>query len=142
MDRANTIYNRILKIVEKSIGHDGSTFNGELDNYAKFMIPKWRGVYAADQIPKLKKGESAIINLDDSDEPGSHWVSIYQSTKLIVYDSFGRKTSKILPSAMKFKPIDADYDAEQSKKEANCGQRSMAWLILLTRWSEKLAMEI
>src|SRR5271154_3276662 len=38
-------------------------------------FPEFKGVFAADEKPdKLKDGEGVIFNLDDHDEPGSHWV--------------------------------------------------------------------
>ena len=39
----------------------------------------FKGVFAADNVPVSSGDEAAcyVVNLDDSDEPGSHWISIY-----------------------------------------------------------------
>ena len=70
----------------------------------------------------------AIINLDEHDEPGSHWIAMVKhNNDLLVYDSFGRKTTDILPNFNK-EVIDTDYDAEQQINEDNCGARCVAFL--------------
>lgn len=56
----------------------------------------YRGTYAADLIPKRKiiknKPEFYVVNLDDSNLPGSHWIGIYlTATKIEIFDSGGRK---------------------------------------------------
>ena len=89
-------------------------------------------------IPKLTlKTPYCIVNVDKSDMPGSHWMAIAKDTEggkgAILYDSFGRKNSKIIPS-LQFSGnggiIDCDRDAEQKISEDNCGARSIAWLIM------------
>lgn len=48
----------------------------------------WQGVHMRDQIPRITG--SAIINLDDSANAGTHWTAIYQTPREIYYfDSFG-----------------------------------------------------
>ena len=41
----------------------------------------FKGVFAADNVPVRRMDETAcyVVNLNDSDEPGSHWIGIYVS---------------------------------------------------------------
>jgi len=61
--------------------------------YAKQLkIPKFRGVFMRNSLPSdgPQCHESAIINLDDSKGPGTHWVAYRKKGNDVVYfDSFG-----------------------------------------------------
>jgi hypothetical protein len=141
--RINAINEQLVKLVEKHLKHDQSTFNTEL--HAKgldYFGKKFAGVFAADQIPRLPFGHYAIANLDKSNQPGSHWIALARSPKhYIVYDSFGRNTKKILPT-LTMSNIQTDNDAEQSPTEDNCGQRCLAWLLLFDNWGQRMAMKL
>jgi len=146
--RAEEIYKIILQdIVRTKLGFT-TTFGKTLNNYMRKMVgSKFHGVYPSDKIPVLtSKKKYAIINLDTSTGPGSHWVAIAKSgPNIIVYDSFGRKSKKILSSVFKSGngiPIDTDKDAEQSQSELSCGQRSCAWLIMYDSFGSELALLI
>ena len=80
----------------------------------------------------------AIFNLDTKKQPGSHWVAVVKDKKhYIVYDSFGRDIK------LKQKNyIMTDKDAEQSVEESNCGQRSVAWLVVVAVKGIKTALTI
>lgn len=55
-------------------------------------IPHFRGVFMRDELPKSgpRRCESGIINLDDKNGPGSHWVAYKKINDRIMYfDSFG-----------------------------------------------------
>ena len=131
-------YNHILNdIVEPLLGKQ-STLASDLERIGKKMLGvKFKGVYASDKIPNLNNLSCyCIVNVDKSDMPGSHWMSIAKDTEgkgAILYDSFGRKNSKIIPS-LQFsgngRIIDCDRDSEQKISEDNCGARSIAWLIM------------
>ena len=48
------------------------------------------GTYSKDNVPILKNNESTIINLQDSDKKGSHWVSYKKIVnKIFYFDSYG-----------------------------------------------------
>ena len=52
--------------------------NFDLLKYAKKLkIPYFRGVYMRNALPKRGplKRESAIVNLDNKEGPGTHWVA-------------------------------------------------------------------
>ena len=51
---------------------------------------KFQGVFPFDLLPKRQLG-AYVINLDDHDEPGSHWVAVYDDGKMVEYfDSYGQ----------------------------------------------------
>ena len=146
-ERANTIYEFILnEIVIPAIGSK-TTFQNDLQLYGKRMLgEKFHGVFASDLIPKLtKRRPYAILNLDKSNEPGSHWIAVSKNGNgVIVYDSFGRKSAKIIPDLMtgNGEVLDTEYDAEQDQRETNCGARSMAFLMLQDGWGTELSRYI
>ena len=134
-----------------------TTYTQDLEKAGHQLLGSYfHGVCASDKIPtSLSKTKPyAIVNLDKSDEAGSHWIAVAhhpKEKKLYVYDSYGRPTQKMSPFLLKSikkkyphtKLIDADTsDAEQTKKEKNCGQRSLAWLFLFHCWGAELAVLI
>ena len=70
-----------------------------LDNYpmSNLKIDKilknnenYIGTYSKDNVPILKNNQSTIINLQDSDKKGSHWVSYKKiGNKIFYFDSYG-----------------------------------------------------
>ena len=63
--------------------------NIEINEYYK-NEPRFNGVYSRNNLPnKIKKG-AYVINLDEHENAGTHWVSLFVKTKYTVYfDSFG-----------------------------------------------------
>jgi len=119
-------YNIYLKIIENDMGNDTTT-NHQLNHYCESVFPKYRGCFSSDTIPKLQNDECCIFNLDNSDEPGSHWMGMYKNKgKNIIYDSFGRCSKKLKIPVKLF--IDTENDAEQNIIETNCGQRCISFL--------------
>lgn len=134
--RAEYLYNHILKhIVEPYLGMS-TTFNDDLSRFCRRLLKdKFVGVFPADRIPQLNsKNPYAIINLDESGMPGSHWVGIMymKKDKVMIYDSYARRGVKILPHVKSIYKhiVDTEYDREQTISEKNCGQRCVAWLCL------------
>lgn len=120
----------------KLFGHEKVTNSGELHDMGRTLFgKKFVGVFPQDKVPsniaKGVKQKYFILNLDKSDEPGSHWVGVLtipNSTRLLIFDSFGRSSKKILPFLRTIKSIDTDSDAEQKILQDSCGQFTMAWL--------------
>ena len=51
---------------------------------------KYIRTYSKDNVPILKNNQSTIINLQDSDKNGSHWVSYKKiGNKIFYFDSYG-----------------------------------------------------
>ena len=63
--------------------------NIEISEYCKNK-PRFNGVYSRNNLPnKIKKG-AYVINLDEYENTGTHWVSLFVKPKYTVYfDSFG-----------------------------------------------------
>ena len=63
--------------------------NIEISEYYK-NEPRFNGVYSRNNLPnKIKKG-AYVINLDQYENTGTHWVSLFVKTKYTIYfDSFG-----------------------------------------------------
>ena len=140
-------YNITLKHIEKHLGKT-TTYSDKLHAVdKKFLGVKFKGVYPSDKIPKLNDlSPYCIVNVDNSREAGSHWMSIVKSgNNCILYDSFGRRNTMIIPS-LRFsgngKIIDTDRDAEQKIKEENCGARAISFLVFYDKYGEKNAMKI
>ena len=69
--------------------------NIELVRYARLLkIPDSRGVFMRDTLPQYPLNvECGIVNLNTSNQPGSHWVYYYRNkNKRIYFDSYGQIT--------------------------------------------------
>jgi hypothetical protein len=136
------IYKDLLPLVEHYVGSGETSASTLAVAGTNLFGRKFAGVFAADSIPK-QHFKYAIVNLDNHDEPGSHWVGLARmgNGTYMVYDSFGRDTRKILP-LIQLKTIQTEPDAEQLKSEENCGARSMAWIIIFDTYGEHAAQLI
>lgn len=136
----NLIYNKVLKDIIIPLTGDKTTYLTELNGVGRKMLGvKFKGVFPADKIPKLHDlSPYAILNLDTSKEPGSHWVAIAKNgNSTYIYDSFGRTNIKIIPNLRysgNGRIIDTDRDAEQDILQTDCGARCIAWLVFLDKW--------
>ena len=51
--------------------------------------PKFKGIYSRNNLSKIKDG-AYIINLDEYESIGTHWIALYANAKNVIYlDSFG-----------------------------------------------------
>ncbi len=113
-----------------------------MDNYI--------GTFSQDtlNIDDMPPGSYAIINVDTSNEPGSHWVGVtrqgYRNNTGVkggrrppdmmgIYDSFGRQTKTLLPllyEQIKKKGYELleSHKVDQSATSNVCGLMSLAWL--------------
>ena len=61
--------------------------NFEIQKYYQ-NEPKFNGAYSRNNLPKIKDGAS-VINLDEYESIGTHWIALYVNANNIVYfDSF------------------------------------------------------
>lgn len=120
----------------------GSTYLSELTTAGKELFGhKYLGTYPSDKIPQMNDGDMLIANLDNSTGPGSHWIAIVQhKNKKLIYDSFGRKTSEIMPNINS--SLDTEHDAEQNVMEENCGARSLTALAVYKNWGKKAYLQL
>ena len=64
----------------------------ELEHIAKGLgIRHFRGVFMKDVLPrKIRKKECGIVNLEDFEDKGSHWICYFKNEKQnIFFDSYG-----------------------------------------------------
>ena len=62
--------------------------NFEIQDYFK-NEPRFNGVYSRNNLPKIKNG-AYVINLDEYQDTGTHWVSLFsENNEVIYFDSFG-----------------------------------------------------
>ena len=63
--------------------------NFEIQKYYE-NEPRFNGVYSRDNLPKKIKDGAYVINLDEYEDIGTHWIALFCKKKEIVYfDSFG-----------------------------------------------------
>ena len=52
--------------------------------------PRFNGVYSRDNLPKITKKGAYVINLDEYENTGTHWIALFVKTNEVIYfDSFG-----------------------------------------------------
>ena len=52
--------------------------------------PKFNGVYSRDNLPKITKKGAYVINLDEYENTGTHWIALFIKTNEVIhFDSFG-----------------------------------------------------
>ena len=142
-------YNKILKDITDAMG-DKSTFLSELNGVGRKLLGvKFHGVYPSDKIPRLNDlSPYCILNLDKSNEPGSHWVALAKledKNASVIYDSFGRDHMKIIPNLQysgNGRIIQPEDDSEQHVLELSCGQHCLGFLLFLDRYGIKNALYI
>lgn len=118
----------------------------------KIFKSKWMGVFSSDvsaktiNIGRTRGAKYFIINVDGSSEPGSHWLAVaYDGHKFHIYDSFGRRSNKLIPSFIKtigYDYIDSNDVADQKTSETNCGARCAAWLVYAAKYGTQSAGNI
>lgn len=107
--------------------------NEELSVYASCLkVPFFRGVFMKDALPKrILENETAVVNLDDSDGAGTHWVSYKKLGGTVYYfDSFGNLPP---PKELKYYFRTADrvlYNHErfQRRNTVICGHLCLEFL--------------
>jgi len=132
---AESEYERYLTLAERLVGNK-VTLSSDLERTCRKLFGKtFKGVFPSDRIPPLTGCTCAIINVDKSNQRGSHWMAI---TDDLVYDSFGRRTHDLIRHA-KLKQKDTELDAEQTESETNCGARCIAFLIVWSLYGSDVA---
>lgn len=84
-----------------------------------------------DTLPsKPRKNECAILNLDSSDNPGTHWVAYIKQNKYCeYYNSFGNlKPPLELIKYLKGLSVNYNYTQHQAFDTVNCGHLCLKYL--------------
>ena len=96
--------------------------NFEISEYYE-NEPRFNGVHSRDNLPaNIKKG-TYVINLDEYEDPGTHWIALYVKNKKVVYfDSFGvEHVPKEIIKFIKNKDIIANIFRLQAYDSIMCG---------------------
>lgn len=143
-------YKLYLKKIEDMMASNDTTYLSQLEKAGKQLFGvSFRGVFPSDKIPALNDlAPYCILNLDRSDEPGSHWVAlckIENRNESIFYDSFGRCHTEIMKN-LKFsgngRIKNTENDAEQKVLQNNCGQRCLAFIKMFHDYGPEVALMI
>jgi hypothetical protein len=112
-------------------------YSNEIEDQLRF-IPFFKGVFASDEIVRLKvkKNEqlAMVINLEDHNQGGSHWVAVYNDKNLPYmeyYDSYGLEPPieiEKLASRLK-KPIMYNPYQQQKITSTRCGYYCIHYII-------------
>ena len=66
------------------------TFSNNFINNLLKNKKYFSGVFSKDQIPLIENNKSLIFNLENSDQKGSHWLSLARKNDdIFIFDSFG-----------------------------------------------------
>ena len=58
-------------------------------NYYKHE-PRFNGVYSRDNLSNIIKHGAYVVNLDEYEDTGTHWIAFYvKNNEVIYFDSFG-----------------------------------------------------
>ena len=89
----------------------------------------FRGVYAIDQLPSYQPG-MYVINTDERDEPGEHWLAVYNKE---FFDSYGNPPMD--NRIVKFLGPDYTYNAVPLQQELSnaCGFYCVYYLLQRAR---------
>ena len=137
-----SFFNKTKKNIISLYGNKGLD-NFQIDEIGKkYLKNKFKGVFAVNNIP-FKPG-LYIVNTDKANKPGTHWIAVKQTkTKIYIYDSFSRRSSKILKilydKAIKkgLKIIDVNTETDQYDKSEVCGPISLSFLITINKFGIK-----
>ena len=142
MRHFNNFKRRYIKILG-----DKALYADEINSFCLIKFHPWRGCNPQDKVV-LKQGYQ-IINVDNSNQKGSHWIAIYITPKTCyIYDSFGRPSKKLLIyltkklKTHKMKWKDSDNDAEQFGNSEICGQLCISWLSCIQKFGLMNALKI
>jgi hypothetical protein len=85
-------------------------------------ISHFRGVFMRDSLPQtVLPVECGVVNLDDSDGPGTHWVAYYKRGREAIYfDSYGLDPPRELVQYMRCS-IQTQTFQLQGPKDVICG---------------------
>lgn len=81
--------------------------------------------------PQSERNECAIVNLDTSDGPGTHWVAYSKrGNRVLYYDSFGDlEPPRELRRYFAGSSITYNFEPEQTFDTAICGHLCLTFLI-------------
>ena len=112
----------------------GATTNLQLEELARRMrIPFFRGVFMRNNLPisGIRRNENGILNLDNFEGPGTHWVAYAKRGDRVVYfDSFGnlRPPKELVRYFGNVSKIEYNHTSYQTYNQSICGQLCLRFL--------------
>ena len=85
--------------------------------------PRFNGVYSRNNLPKKIKDEAYVINLDEYEDVGTHWIALFCNKSEIVYfDSFGvEHVPEKIKEFIGHKNTEANIFRVQANNSVMCG---------------------
>ena len=96
--------------------------NFEIQEYYK-NEPRFNGVYFRDNLPKTMKSGAYVINLDECEDVGTHWIALYvRDNEITYFDSFGvEHVPKEIKKVIGHKNIKTNIFRIQADNSIMCG---------------------
>ena len=96
--------------------------NFEIQEYYKSEL-RFNGVYSRVNLPKTIKNGTYVINLDEYEDIGTHWIALYVKNNEITYfDSFGvEHVPKEIKKFIEHKNIKTNIFRIQADNSIMCG---------------------
>lgn len=121
------------------IGHTNETTSIELDNVCNdiFEDSMYGGIWSANdvEIDNIKKDQFMIVNTDNNDKPGIHWILLYRDKKVTYfYDSYRRKYQTLNPLWKHKKWKQYINVPEQSLVSSICGHICIAMMLTILKY--------
>jgi len=137
----HSLNKKILTLFRKKYGRGAQPDSTLREMGKEYIGSRFKGVYPWDTMPKLPNNSYAVINTDDHNGGGVHWVGVYSANnKYYLFDSFGRQPDNILhpfvqkQEGMGKQIINLNKTVDQANKQEDCGLRSIAMLILAKKY--------
>ena len=96
-------------------------------------IKNFKGCFMLDNLPGMKRGDTCIINLDNSHGHGTHWTALFHGGNMLLYfDSFGLPP----PDELKLKyhlPVQFSTSQIQDLSSVACGWYALTFLDNISR---------
>ena len=102
-------------------------------------------IHPINVLRSAKKKPYAILNTAPTSSGGEHWEGLARmpsNGKIMHYDSFGRSHRQLFPDRWEDEAVDTELDVEQGERTTECGQRSLAWLLLFDQLGSSAAKMI
>ena len=110
---------------------DDELSNFDIINILKHFGIEIVGIYSKDRLPSVLKKGFYIINLNNHNEPGSHWVALYYNhlDYSIYFDSYGFPAPEAVQK--RIKPYLFNDRDIQSINSSACGYFCIAFIYFL-----------
>ena len=96
--------------------------NFEIQKYYE-NEPRFNGVYSRDNLPKKIKDGAYVINLDEYEDIGTHWIALFcKKNEIVYFDSFGvEHIPEEIKESIENKNIKANIFRIQANNSVMCG---------------------